>query len=381
MTLTDAYRILGLSNEANLAQVKAAYRRKVADAHPDRGGTAAEFIKVRAAYEILVGFVGRQVSDGAAAGAGDVRTPAEEEIPIPDDLRAVIDQIVAEFREHQRWAEEETVRQLATLQTTMLQYLKSATRAELRQFSAEFRLSWNAMISALFDRCNERSDEILQHYERWYTTSTQAVFDDLYRKDVLSFVRSRRFWEVFVFVAAVAGALTVVIGWGGGRRWVSIAVMLVALGIAFAVYWRGARKRRQVREKSEALAVVPFEIPENELFPTEHTMRRGRRTTAAFGVAGLFLGASAASGLAVPALAGVVGTALGGAFDRFVNPTGRMRERMQTDLLRFMEVARPQLVWYVLEAHQVLLSEVRTRIAESYQERVKYTVKLLTDGR
>jgi hypothetical protein len=46
-----------------------------------------------------------------------------------------------------------------------------------------------------------------------------------------------------------------------------------------------------------------------------------------------------------------------------------------------MEVARPQLVWYVLEAHQVLLSEVRARIAESYQERVKSTVKLLTDGR
>ena len=40
MTLSEAYRILGLSNEANLAEVKAAYRRKVADAHPDRGGTA-----------------------------------------------------------------------------------------------------------------------------------------------------------------------------------------------------------------------------------------------------------------------------------------------------------------------------------------------------
>jgi hypothetical protein len=354
----------------------------VADAHPDRGGTAAEFITVRAAYEILAGFVGRQLPGGAAAASGgDIRTPADEEVPIPDDLRAIIDQIVAEFRVHQRWAEGETVRQLAALQSHMLGYLQTATRAELRRFSEEFRESWDAMIGALFDKCNERSDEILQQYESWYTQSTQSVFDDLYRKDVLSFVRSRRFWEVFVFVGAVAGALTVVIGWGGGRRWASIAVMLVALCIAFAVYWRGARKRRQVREKMEALAVVPFEIPENELFPTEHTMRRGRRTTAAFGVAGLFLGTAAASGLAVPALAGVVGTALGGAFDRFVNPTGRMRERMQADLLRFMEVARPQLVWYVLEAHQVLLSEVRARIAESYQERVKSTVKLLTDGR
>jgi hypothetical protein len=359
--------------------VKAAYRRKVADAHPDRGGTAAEFIRVRAAFEILSEFYGARAVGGTGARAGGAAF--DEDVPIPDDLRAVIDQIVAEFREHQQWAEAETHRRLAAFQVHMTEYIQTASRAELRQFSGAFRTSWDAILSALFTMCNERSDEILRRYESWYTQSTQAVFDQMYRRDLLAFARSRRFWEVFVLLGAIAGALTVVVGWSGGRRWVSIAVLLVALGIAFGAHWYSARKRLKVREKAEPLSVVPFEIPENGRFATERTMRRGRMTTAAFGAAGIFLGTAAASGLAVPALAGVVGTAVGTAFDRFVNPTGRMREGMRADLVRFMDVARPQVARYVLEAHQELLADVRSRIAESYEERVKSTVKLLTAGK
>ena len=127
--------------------------------------------------------------------------------------------------------------------------------------------------------------------------------------------------------------------------------------------------------------MVPFEIPENAQFPTETALRRGRRTTATFGLTGLLLGSAASGGFAVPAVAAVAGAALGGAFDRFINPTGRMRESMQADLLRFMNMARPQVVRYVLEAHQQLLDEVRVKITESYEERVKSTVKLLTAGK
>ncbi len=114
MTLSEAYRILGLSNEATLAEVKTAYRRKVAEAHPDRGGTAAEFIRVRAAYEILCRLPragARRLRRGRAGAQPRPGPPAaeDEEVPIPEDLRAVIDRIVAEFREHQRWAEAETL--------------------------------------------------------------------------------------------------------------------------------------------------------------------------------------------------------------------------------------------------------------------------------
>jgi hypothetical protein len=384
MTLSEAYRILGLSTDATLAEVKTAYRRRVGATHPDRGGTAAEFIKVRAAYEILSGFLrdtAPRAGAAAASAAGTAQQAAEEEeVPIPEDLRAVIDQIVRDFREHQRWAETEALRQLGALEKHMSEYIQRATRAELRQFSDAFRASWNAILRALFDKCNNRSDEILQRYESWYTQSTQSVFDDLYRKDLWSFAWRRRFWEVFAVLGAIAGALTVVIGWGPSRRWVSVAVLLVAVGISFGAHWYSARRKRQLRDKAEPLSILPFQLPEEGRFATESKLRKGRRTTAAFGMAGLFLGSAAAGGFAVPAVAAVAGTALGGAFDRFINPTGRMREGMQADLKRFMASARPQVVRHVLEVHEELLSEVQIKITESYKERVKSTVKLLKSG-
>jgi hypothetical protein len=367
VTLHEAYQVLGLPRDATAVQVKAAYRRLVAQAHPDRGGNAAEFIKIRAAYEILAAFL--------------KQGPPDDDIPVPADLRSVIDSIVGEFREHQRWAEAETLTQLGAFETRMTSYIQSASRGDLRQFSTTFRNSWDATIDSLFAKCNERCDTILQSYESWYTKSTQAVFNDIYRKELLRFAWRRQFWEVFVVLGAIAGALTVVIGWDGPvRRWISIALIVVAAVLSFLAYRWGARRRRKVREKVEPLSVVPFAIQRGAQFQTEAALRRGRRTTAALGLAGMFLGNAASGGFAMPIVGAVAGAAAGGAFDRLVNPTGQMRRNMQAELRRFMAVARPQVAGYVLEAHEQLLDEVRGQIVASYQERMRGTVKLLTAG-
>ena len=367
VTLHEAYQVLGLPRDATATQVKAAYRRLVSEAHPDRGGEAAEFIRIRAAYEILSAFL----KEG----------PLEEDIPIPSDLRAVIDSIVAEFREHQRWAEAETLAQLGAFETRLVGYIRSASRSELRQFSTKFRDSWEATINALFVRCNARCDAILQSYESWYEESTQAVFEEVYRNDLRRFAWRWRFWEIFAIVMAVAAALTVAIGWGGPvRLWISVAVLIVAAIASFLVYWWWMRRRRKVREKVEPLSVVPFQIREGARFQTEAALRQGRRTTAALGLAGMFLGGAVSSGLALPIAGAAAGAALGGVFDRLVNPTGQMRVNMEHELRRFMTMARPQITAYVLEAHEQLLEDVRGRIVANYQERVKGTVKLLTAG-
>jgi len=49
-----AYRRLDLEPGVDEAAVRAAYRRKVKDAHPDRGGDEAEFKRVTEAYERLI---------------------------------------------------------------------------------------------------------------------------------------------------------------------------------------------------------------------------------------------------------------------------------------------------------------------------------------
>jgi len=49
-----AYEVLGLEPGAGPEAVRAAYRERVKDAHPDTpGGSAEEFIRVREAYEYL----------------------------------------------------------------------------------------------------------------------------------------------------------------------------------------------------------------------------------------------------------------------------------------------------------------------------------------
>lgn len=49
----DALATLQLDHTADIHQIKQQYRRLAAATHPDRGGDAAQFLAIRAAYEIL----------------------------------------------------------------------------------------------------------------------------------------------------------------------------------------------------------------------------------------------------------------------------------------------------------------------------------------
>jgi len=52
-TAPDFYTMLGLSTDASQKEIKAAYKQKAMKHHPDRGGSAIEFHKVKVAYEAL----------------------------------------------------------------------------------------------------------------------------------------------------------------------------------------------------------------------------------------------------------------------------------------------------------------------------------------
>jgi len=47
----ECLTVLGLSFPCTLSEVRAAYRRLVQRAHPDRGGSHEEFLALRSAYE------------------------------------------------------------------------------------------------------------------------------------------------------------------------------------------------------------------------------------------------------------------------------------------------------------------------------------------
>lgn len=65
----DYYLVLGVTRDASIDEVRAAYRRLSRSAHPDTGGTDARFRLVREAYEVLSDASARAMYDGGGPPA------------------------------------------------------------------------------------------------------------------------------------------------------------------------------------------------------------------------------------------------------------------------------------------------------------------------
>jgi len=72
--------ILGVSTTADVDEVRAAYKRKVLESHPDKGGSSEEFRRVHTAYEALRVPMRAPMKSGtvrrAAPDDGDITPPA-----------------------------------------------------------------------------------------------------------------------------------------------------------------------------------------------------------------------------------------------------------------------------------------------------------------
>jgi preprotein translocase subunit Sec63 len=60
MPLPDARRLLGLSEDASLEDIRAAHRRLIARVHPDAGGSAELAERVNAARDTLIAEMNRR---------------------------------------------------------------------------------------------------------------------------------------------------------------------------------------------------------------------------------------------------------------------------------------------------------------------------------
>jgi ferredoxin len=77
--VSSPFDVLGIRPDADDAEIVEAYRRRVKDAHPDHGGSPAEFQRVRAAYDrIRAGWDGELVDD---ADPGPEGFPQEHRHP------------------------------------------------------------------------------------------------------------------------------------------------------------------------------------------------------------------------------------------------------------------------------------------------------------
>ena len=59
--IQEAFRILGLTPDAPLSEVRRAYRDTVRERHPDKGGSAEEFYELQDAKDRLEGYFGERL--------------------------------------------------------------------------------------------------------------------------------------------------------------------------------------------------------------------------------------------------------------------------------------------------------------------------------
>eukprot|EP00746_Dinoflagellata_sp_MGD_P094595 gnl/MRDRNA2_/MRDRNA2_37657_c0_seq2.p1 gnl/MRDRNA2_/MRDRNA2_37657_c0~~gnl/MRDRNA2_/MRDRNA2_37657_c0_seq2.p1 ORF type:complete len:178 (-),score=25.29 gnl/MRDRNA2_/MRDRNA2_37657_c0_seq2:78-611(-) len=63
--LTGYYDLLGIKSDASSTQIRQAYRCKLLETHPDKGGSSKEFQAVKLAYEALIDDQSRQAYNHA----------------------------------------------------------------------------------------------------------------------------------------------------------------------------------------------------------------------------------------------------------------------------------------------------------------------------
>lgn len=81
--MASPYEVLQVQSDADPETIRAAYRRRAKEAHPDQGGTVEEFQRVKAAYEAILdgrtdGFEAERAAADAAATAPE--TPVRTEV-------------------------------------------------------------------------------------------------------------------------------------------------------------------------------------------------------------------------------------------------------------------------------------------------------------
>ncbi|NLS10863.1 J domain-containing protein [Nesterenkonia sp. MY13] len=83
MSEPDFYAVLGVPPEADSATIRSAYRKAARQHHPDRGGSAEEFHRIQAAWEVLGSASARDEYDrrrrqGSSATSATSPAPTEE---------------------------------------------------------------------------------------------------------------------------------------------------------------------------------------------------------------------------------------------------------------------------------------------------------------
>lgn len=131
--MTDPYDILGVGRDASDEQIKAAYRKRAKGTHPDSGGDAEAFGRLKKAHELLLDPVRRKVFDD---------TGYDVELTDAVDLQALvaIEKLITDMVLDER--EPGTFDPVAHMRASLLEEIRKAnfSKSELERHSDRIRL-------------------------------------------------------------------------------------------------------------------------------------------------------------------------------------------------------------------------------------------------
>ncbi|ADQ68473.1 ferredoxin [Halogeometricum borinquense DSM 11551] len=105
--MDSPFEILGIEPDADDAEVDRAFRRRVIEVHPDQGGSAAEFNRVRSAYEMIkeghpIEAVNGEVSGDTPSSSSSASVPDDGDED-EDELRSKIEYLNYEVLDDHGW--------------------------------------------------------------------------------------------------------------------------------------------------------------------------------------------------------------------------------------------------------------------------------------
>ncbi len=368
MKVSEAFAVLGVSSTADLKEIKAAYRKRVIETHPDKGGNSTDFIKVRAAYEILCSFL--QSPD------------IDDDVPIPDDLRSIIDEIVREFRSQFQKSEAMCSSAFSEFNNKMRDTIASGGRYDLQKFGEAFRTEWNKLVLDLFQHFNNNCRATIHKYEGWFHKTMEPTFEEIYKRQLRSFASSPAF---YVYGVILLGLGSLLAGWIYHSELSESIPSVILIGttplaLLPVVYWLDCcRSRKTPADVHETLSVELFKIDPGAEFQGSAILKQSSAYTAAAGWGGFAIGDFIAGGH--PILGAIVGLVVGEVVGRIKNPTEKMRKMISDQFDQFVSIAQRDVTKYVTDSHKKLMEDIQNQVRANYQQGVKQTVLLIASDR
>jgi curved DNA-binding protein CbpA len=100
--LFDPYKVLGISPAASAAEVKAAFRRKCKQCHPDMGGTHQQMIEVLEAWEVLSSPTTRMEYDRTQASPEEASIKVRWD-SVAEELKSKVQHYPKTWSQFERW--------------------------------------------------------------------------------------------------------------------------------------------------------------------------------------------------------------------------------------------------------------------------------------